>query len=76
MKNLLILFGNPFNKGPKENFRKLFCQKYNVKRVKNFIYLYVLLQNEKNCCIPSDIKVVDYFLWKGLKPNSEQLIYL
>ena len=39
MKNLLILFGNPFNKGPKENFRKLFCQKYNVKRVKNFIYL-------------------------------------
>ena len=25
MKNLLILFGNPFNKWPKENFRKLFC---------------------------------------------------
>ena len=35
-----------------------------------------LLQNEKNCSIPSDIKVVDYFPWKGLEPNSEQLIYL
>ena len=39
MKNLLSLFGNPFNKGPKENFRKLFCEKYIVKKVKTYIYL-------------------------------------
>ena len=37
-----------------------------------FIYLYDLLENEKNCSFPSDIKVVDYFPWKGLKPKSDQ----
>ena len=39
MKHLLILFGNPFNKGPKENFKRLFCQKYKPKKIKNYMYI-------------------------------------
>ena len=37
-----------------------------------YMYLYDILENENNCSYPSDIKIVDYFPWRGLKTKSDK----
>ena len=44
----------------------------NCDRYDKFMYLYNIVENENKCSYPTNIKIVDYFPWKGIKTKSDE----